>query len=64
MKSCVMKWNDTGEKYWTTDMFLILHSKALVDNDSFKTQLAAQVWFWPILQVLKVLWGSSMNSDL
>ncbi len=58
-----------GKKYWTTEMYLILHTKAFVGDDSFKTSpegetitCIAQVWF--SLQILKVLWVSSMNSDL
>ncbi len=74
IKLCVIKWNDTGKKYWTAEMYLTLRVKAFVGNDSFKTppgetsRVHALMWFWPILphslQISKVLWASSMNSDL
>ncbi len=37
IKLCVIKWNDTGEKYRTTEMYLTLRTEAFVGNDSFKT---------------------------
>ncbi len=37
IKLYVIKWKDAGKKHWTTEIDFILHTKAFVGNDSFKT---------------------------
>ncbi len=37
IKLYVIIWKDAGKKHWTTEIDFILHTKAFVGNDSFKT---------------------------